>query len=98
MLDIEATPIDTLQEAREIALSKGLHYVYTGNVHDMKGSSTYCPSCKKLLIERDWFVLGEYNLLGNKCGFCGYNIAGVFETSPGRWGAKRISVSIGNEQ
>src|SRR5580698_1987845 len=72
MLDKENAPIDTLQNARDIALTKGLHYVYTGNVHDASGSSTYCPSCKKLLIERDWFVLGEYNLKNNSCSFCGH--------------------------
>jgi pyruvate formate lyase activating enzyme len=94
MRDIGPTPLDTLQKAREIALSKGLHYVYTGNVHDTTGSSTYCPSCKNLLIERDWFVLGEYNLKNNKCGFCGYPVAGVFETSPGHWGAKRVAVKL----
>ena len=58
-----------MQKARDIALSKGLHYVYTGNVHDTTGASTYCPSCKKLLIERDWFVLGEYNLKNNHVVF-----------------------------
>jgi len=94
MLDIGATPMATLQAARNIALSKGLHYVYTGNVHDSQGSSTYCPSCKKLLIERDWYVLGEYNLKNNKCGFCGYQIAGVFEKSPGNWGSKRVPVVL----
>ena len=94
MLDIEPTSMNTLQEARDIALSKGLHYVYTGNVHDAIGSSTYCPSCQKLLIERDWFVLGEYNLKNNICGFCGYHVAGVFEANPGHWGAKRVPISI----
>ena len=94
MMDRPHTPLDTLQQARDIALSKGLHYVYTGNVHDSKGSSTYCPSCKKLLIERDWFVLGEYNLKNNLCGFCGHAIAGIFETTPGHWGAKRVPVRI----
>ncbi len=94
ILDRPATPISTLQEAREIALAKGLHYVYTGNVHDTQGSSTYCPSCQKLLIERDWFVLGEYNLKNNLCGFCGYPIAGVFEPVPGHCGGKRVPVQI----
>jgi pyruvate formate lyase activating enzyme len=94
MLDIGPTPMNTLQEARKIALSKGLHYVYTGNVHDTRGSSTYCPSCKKLLIERDWFVIGEYNLKNNTCGFCGYRIAGIFETGPGHWGGKRVPVKL----
>lgn len=94
MLDIEPTSMDALQAARDIALSKGIHYVYTGNVHDTVGSSTYCPSCKKLLIERDWFVLGEYNLRNNTCGFCGYTIAGVFEEGPGHWGGKRVPVKL----
>ena len=25
----------------------GLHYVYTGNVHDEAGGTTYCPRCEK---------------------------------------------------
>ncbi|OGX05846.1 MAG: AmmeMemoRadiSam system radical SAM enzyme, partial [Omnitrophica WOR_2 bacterium GWA2_47_8] len=71
MMGHPATPAATLTRAREIALSKGLHYVYTGNVHDAKGASTYCPNCKKLLIERDWYELGEYNLVSkNQCKFC----------------------------
>ncbi len=94
MLDINATPRATLQKAREMAISKGLHFVYTGNVHDAEGSSTYCPACKKLLIERDWFELGEYNLQNNACKFCGHTIPGVFDTAPGHWGAKRIPVHL----
>ncbi len=94
MLDLPSTSNQSLQVAREIALSKGLHYVYTGNVHDAKSSSTYCPSCKKLLIERDWFVLGEYNLKNNLCADCGELIPGVFESQPGHWGAKRVPISI----
>ena len=55
MLDKPNTPPSTLTRARAIALSKGLRYVYTGNVHDPEGSSTYCHSCKELLIGRDWY-------------------------------------------
>jgi len=80
MSDHPATPLETLQQARDIACAKGLNFVYTGNVHDAKNSGTYCPACKKLLIARDWFVLKEYNLKGNACGSCGFPIAGVFET------------------
>jgi len=95
MLDKPATPFETLRKAREIALSKGLHYVYTGNVHDSTGSSTYCPNCRKRLIERNWFELGEYNLHNkNQCIFCGTNIAGHFDEVPGHWGAKRVPVRL----
>ena len=66
MLNKPRTPHKTLERARQIALSKGLHYVYTGNVHDVEGSSTWCPGCGELLIERDWYELGEWNLIDNR--------------------------------
>ena len=55
MTDIARTPAATLTRAREIALGEGLHYVYTGNVHDAKGGSTYCPGCHAALVVRDWY-------------------------------------------
>jgi pyruvate formate lyase activating enzyme len=95
MLDKENTPADILTRSREIAVKNGLHYVYTGNVHDSKGSSTYCPNCQELLIERDWYVLGKYNLVNqNQCPKCKTVIAGHFETKPGKWGARRLPVSL----
>ena len=57
MLDIPATPATTLSRARDIAMTNGLNFVYTGNVHDQRGGSTYCKSCGELLIGRDWYVL-----------------------------------------
>jgi pyruvate formate lyase activating enzyme len=94
MLNKPRTPPNTLNRAREIALSKGLHYVYTGNVHDTDGSSTWCPGCGQLLIERDWYELGEWNLAGNRCGYCGADIPGHFECRPGSWGATRRAVRL----
>lgn len=78
MQHIERTPQHTLTRARNIALQEGLKYVFTGNVHDAVGASTYCPSCNALLIERDWFELRQYNLQGNKCSNCGEAVHGVF--------------------
>jgi len=95
MQDKAPTPIATLTRARRIATGVGLNYVYTGNVHDPYGSSTYCPHCKKLLIERDWYELGEWNIQTTRasttgqCAYCGQVIAGVFETTPGNWGTKQ---------
>lgn len=96
MMDKPPTPPETLTRARTIALSKGLHYVYTGNVHDLKGQSTYCHSCGAVLIERDWYELGEFNIKDGKCGFCQAKIAGVFENKPGTWGSKRLPVHMSN--
>jgi pyruvate formate lyase activating enzyme len=95
MLDTPATPPSTLSRARHIALDVGLHFVYTGNVHDTAGGSTYCPSCHSLLIERDWYQLGTYNLTRDgHCGRCGVAIPGHFDAHPGDWGPRRLPVSF----
>ncbi len=95
MLDKPPTPPATLARAREIARAKGLKHVYTGNIHDRTGGSTWCPACGALLIERDWYELGAYNLDGNRCRACGCEIAGRFERQPGTWGARRLPVRLG---
>lgn len=95
MLDKIPTPEMTLKRARHIALSKGLHYVYTGNIYDPKGGSTYCHNCKKVLIQRDRYEVGEYNLSRlNHCSFCDASCAGHFDSAPGTWGARRQAIRI----
>jgi pyruvate formate lyase activating enzyme len=92
--DRPATSLHTLRKAREIALSKWLQFVYTGNVHDTESSSTFCPQCGELLIERDWYTLGRYNLDKNLCVKCRHPIPGRFEEGKGGWGGRRKSVQI----
>ena len=94
MLDTPRTPSATLTRAREIARSKGLKHVYTGNVHDREGGSTWCPACGALLIARDGYELNGYHLDGNRCKACGCEIAGRFERQPGNWGAHRQPVRL----
>ena len=97
MLDVPATPPSTLTRARQIAITNGLHYVYTGNVHDGVGGSTYCHACGRLLIGRDWYELTAWHLTPEgACDQCGTKLAGVFEAQPGRWGAKRQPVRLAN--
>jgi pyruvate formate lyase activating enzyme len=82
MMDTPATPIRTLQRAREIALRNGLRYVYTGNVFDPASASTYCHQCNERLIRRDGYRVSGLRLSvqdgGAKCQNCGTPIAGVF--------------------
>ena len=96
MMDTPGTPASTLTRCRDIALANGLHFVYTGNVHDPAGASTYCPGCDTLLIGRDGYHLGEWNLRVTAgkaaCDRCGEPIAGLFDARPGHWGAKRRPV------
>jgi pyruvate formate lyase activating enzyme len=95
MMDKPRTPAATLTRARAIALKNGLHYVYTGNVHDPAGSSTYCHACKVRVIERDWYELGEWRLDDSgHCLACGATIPGVFSGAPGAWGARRLPVRL----
>ncbi|MFL6647209.1 MAG: AmmeMemoRadiSam system radical SAM enzyme [Sulfurifustaceae bacterium] len=97
MTDIPATPASTLARARRIAMKNGLRYVYTGNVHDEGGGSTYCHHCNAQLIGRDWYVLTAWNLDDNgNCRSCGTPLPGVFESRPGAWGARRLPVRLAN--
>jgi len=95
MTDLRPTPSATLSRAREIALREGLHYVYTGNVHDEKGGSTYCPSCKAPLVLRDWYRIDDCRVTPEgRCPDCGSAIAGRFEKFGGQFGRHRIPVAI----
>ncbi|WBA82812.1 AmmeMemoRadiSam system radical SAM enzyme [Endozoicomonas sp. GU-1] len=92
------TPATTLTMARQIALNHGIRYAYTGNIHDSDGGSTRCHQCHSLLIERDWYVLGEWGVDASEgkgvCQQCGTPVAGVFEQQPGVWGSRRVPVKI----
>lgn len=95
MRDKQKTSPATLKRARSIALDKGLHYVYMGNVHDTEGDTTYCPECGKKLIVRDWHEVKDWYLNENgTCLNCGYKISGRFEKCAGDWGRKRVPVRI----
>jgi len=95
MMDVPATPLQTLVRAREIAMANGVRYAYTGNVHDEEGGSTYCHQCGTRLIGRDWYILTEWNLdEQGRCRQCQTPCAGVFEAKHGTWGARRQPVRL----
>ena len=95
LLDRPPTPPATLTRARRIALGNGLRFVYTGNVHDRVGSSTCCPGCGQVVVERDWYRLGDYRLTGDgHCRACGAAIAGVFDGPAEGWGPRRLAVRL----
>ena len=97
MLDHPSTPPETLTRARAIALKNGVRYAYIGNIHDKRADSTYCHSCGDMLIGRDWYVLSEWNLTADGgCSNCGAPCSGIFDATPGDWGAKRQPVRLAN--
>jgi pyruvate formate lyase activating enzyme len=75
---LPTTPVRTLEKARAVALSTGLEYVYIGRVPGHEGWNTYCPKCKKMVIQRTGYMIGEMYLKGGKCGYCGAPIAGIW--------------------
>ena len=74
------TPVETLKEARSIALEEGLHYAYIGNVPEIGGESTTCPHCGKVVIKRQGYKVLDNNVSAEgKCKFCGGTIAGIWQ-------------------
>ena len=95
LMDRPATPPATLARARAQALAAGLHYVYTGNVHDRAGGITFCPGCGQALIERDWYEIPAYRLdAQGRCPACGTPVAGRFEPFGTPFGARRIPITL----
>jgi AmmeMemoRadiSam system radical SAM enzyme len=88
------TSLATLTRARSIAQRTGLKFVYTGNIYDPEGQSTYCPECGKKVIDRQGYEIGAYHLKGNRCEACGRPLPGCFAEVPGTWGQRRIPVNI----
>jgi pyruvate formate lyase activating enzyme len=97
MTDLAPTPAATLARARRIAMDEGLRYVYTGNVHDAEGGTTFCHGCGSALIERDWHRIVSFRVKPDgTCPDCGTAIPGRFEAFDKRdqFGQRRIPVRL----
>ncbi len=87
MSDLPPTPPATLSRARGIALDAGLHHVFTGNVHDSEGGTTFCPNCRAALIVRDWYDIRHYELSADgRCPYCQTALTGRFGQALGHEG------------
>jgi pyruvate formate lyase activating enzyme len=99
MPDIPATPPATLVRARALAQGVGLHHVYTGNVHNQEGDTTFCTGCHAPLIVRDWYEIQQYRLNPDgRCPHCGAAMAGKFASKAGEFGRRRIPIAINRAQ
>ncbi|MFH0887677.1 MAG: AmmeMemoRadiSam system radical SAM enzyme [Planctomycetota bacterium] len=77
--NLPATPLKTMEDAYQIARECGLKFVYLGNVSPHQAESTYCPSCRKILIKRIGYTIEENVLKDNKCPYCSEIIPGVWK-------------------
>jgi pyruvate formate lyase activating enzyme len=95
MMDVAPTPAATLTRARAIALGNGLRHVYTGNVHDVEGGTTFCPACREALVRRDWYEVLSCELdARGTCPRCGTPIAGRFGAFERGFGRRRIPLRL----
>ena len=95
MGDISATPPATLTRSRAIAQAEGIRYVYTGNVHDRTGGTTFCPGCAKPLVVRDWHRILDYAITPEgACSHCGTAIPGRFERFERAFGPRRVPIRM----
>ena len=78
LLDQPRTPVQTLRQARDMGLKKGLKYVYEGNVPGEGGENTYCPACGELLIHRIGYQILQNNIKDGKCFKCSAILEGVW--------------------
>ena len=73
MTDVPCTPEDTMYRARSIAASKGLHYVYLGNMLS-EYSDTVCPECGSTAVRRTGYTVDTGGLDGGRCRNCGHDL------------------------
>ena len=79
MLDVPPTTATTIRRARCIALEEGLRFVYTGNIADAEGSTTWCPGCGVSVIKRQGYRADARGLTTDgRCANCGNLIPGLW--------------------
>ena len=72
-------PPEILLQARSAAMAAGLRYVYVGNLPGQADvQNTFCPACKKALVERNIFTVTNMRIKQGKCEYCQTPIAGVW--------------------
>jgi len=77
--NLPPTPLATLERAKAICDAEGLEFVYIGNVPGHPAESTWCPKCRRAVVERAGFIVKSVHLDGGKCKFCQRAIPGIWD-------------------
>jgi len=75
---IPPTPEKTLIQAKDLAKTVGMKYVYVGNTSLPGLEDTKCFQCKKVLIKRTAFQVRENHIESLQCKFCNSLVKGVW--------------------
>ncbi len=74
MLDVPATPIETMEMARRVGKEEELKFVYGGNYLAGDGENTRCPKCNTLIVKRTGYHVDRSALKGPDCPRCGEHL------------------------
>jgi pyruvate formate lyase activating enzyme len=77
LTDRSPTAVATIRRAVAIGHEAGLSHVYSGNIPGDDGEQTRCPSCQKVLINREGFRITANRLQNGCCPDCHLLVAGV---------------------
>ena len=72
------TPVSILENARKIATEEGLCFVYIGSVPGHEAEHTFCPQCKRAVIERRGYRIVSQHLKDGLCEYCKQKISGIW--------------------
>ncbi len=78
LTNLPPTPLQTLERAKAASDAEGLHYVYLGNVPGHPAEKTYCPKCRRVVVDREGFLVKAVQISKGKCRYCQQPIAGVW--------------------
>ncbi|WP_419786916.1 AmmeMemoRadiSam system radical SAM enzyme [Pseudodesulfovibrio sp.] len=77
LTDCGATGRDSLEAAYAMGKSKGLEFVYIGNLPGANRQQTLCPGCGAMLVDRSGFTASGSLVREGRCPHCGHTVAGV---------------------
>ena len=93
--DRPRTSLATLTRARRIGIDAGLNFVYTGNLIDPEGATSFCPGCGRAVITRQGYDISSYDLdTQGRCRHCATQLPGLWDERPGHFGNRRIPVRL----
>jgi pyruvate formate lyase activating enzyme len=78
LMNLQPTPLESLERAYDICKTAGMHFVYIGNVPGHRAENTYCPKCEKAVVQRYGYVIQAIDIVGGRCRFCKAAIPGVW--------------------
>jgi pyruvate formate lyase activating enzyme len=96
MLDRPPTSAKTVKRARAIGRAAGLDYVYTGNIADSEGATTWCPVCGAQLICRRGYTTTVTGLTPDGvCRACSERVPGIWPDQGAGSGARLFARGAG---